>query len=113
MQLPFSKRSALSLAVLSTALAAFVGASIGSAAPAKNVPIPPNPLKTVLAQVKGLTIKGGFPNNPRDTKLRQLAIAQLGPAITPTDITLYEQASSSSLSWQGLARYWRKRAEAS
>jgi glyoxylase-like metal-dependent hydrolase (beta-lactamase superfamily II) len=46
-------------------------------------------------------------------QLRQLAIAQLGPAITPTDITLYEQASSSSLSWQGLARYWRKRAEAS
>jgi iron(III) transport system substrate-binding protein len=76
MQLPFSKRSALLLAVLVMALAAFVGASIGSAATAKNVPIPPNPLKTVLAQVKGLTIKGGFPNNPRDTKLRQLAIAE-------------------------------------
>jgi iron(III) transport system substrate-binding protein len=76
MQLPFSKRSALSLAVLVTALAGFVGASVGSAAPSAKV-IPPNPLKPVLAQVAGLKIKpGGFPNNPRDAKLHQLALAE-------------------------------------
>ena len=76
MQLSFSKRSALWLAVLVTALAVVVGASVGSAASAKNVPIPPNPLKPVLAQVAGLKIKpGGFPGNPRDTKLHQLALA--------------------------------------
>ena len=88
MQLPFSKRSALSLAVLVTALAAFVGASIGSAAPAKNVPIPPNPLTSVLAQVKGLTIKGGFPSNARDTKLHQLALAEGG------QVSVYSSLSS-------------------
>ena len=45
-------------------------------------------------------------------QLSALATARLDPAIAPADITLYEQASSSALSWQGLARYWRKRAEA-
>jgi iron(III) transport system substrate-binding protein len=89
MQLPFSKRSALWLAVLATALAAFVGASIGSAAPAKNVPIPPDPLKSVLAQVKGLTIKGGFPSNPRDTKLRQINVGSEG-----AQINVYSSLSS-------------------
>ena len=88
MQLPFSKRSALSVAVLVTALAAFVGASVGSAAPAKNVPIPPNPLKPVLAQVAGLKIKGGFPNNPRDQKLHQLALAEGG------QVNVYSSLSS-------------------
>ena len=29
-------------------------------------------------KVAGLKIKGGFPTNPRDTKLRQLAIAEGG-----------------------------------
>jgi iron(III) transport system substrate-binding protein len=77
MQLPYKQRSAFSLAVLVTALAAFVGASVGSAAPTK-VPIPPNPLKKVEAQVKGLSVKGGFPNNPRDQKLLQLAKAEGG-----------------------------------
>jgi iron(III) transport system substrate-binding protein len=63
--------------VAAVATAAFVGASIGSAAPAK-VPIPANPLKSIEAQVKGLSIKGGFPNNPRDTKLHQLALQEGG-----------------------------------
>jgi hypothetical protein len=54
------------VAVLVTALAGIVGASVGSAAQAKKV-IPPNPLKPDLAKVAGLKIKpGGFPNNPRD-----------------------------------------------
>jgi iron(III) transport system substrate-binding protein len=88
MQLPYSTRSALALAVLITALAAFVGASVGSAASTKNVPIPPNPLKPILAQVKGLTIKGGFPNNPRDTKLHQLALAEGG------QVNVYSSLSS-------------------
>jgi iron(III) transport system substrate-binding protein len=81
MQLAFSKRSAASVAVLVTALATFVGASVGSAASTKNVPIPPDPIKTTLAKVKGLTIKGGFPNNPRDTKLRAINIASEGATI--------------------------------
>jgi iron(III) transport system substrate-binding protein len=86
MQFPFSKRSAVSVAVLVTALAAFAGASVGSA---KNVPIPPNPLKADLAKVAGLKIKpGGFPNNPRDTKLRQLAIAEGG------QVNVYSSLSS-------------------
>ncbi len=61
--------------VATVATAAFVGASVGSAAPAK-VPIPANPLKSIEAQVKGLSIKGGFPGNPRDTKLHQLALKE-------------------------------------
>jgi glyoxylase-like metal-dependent hydrolase (beta-lactamase superfamily II) len=44
-------------------------------------------------------------------QLNQLAQAGLGPDTTDEDATLYEQASSTTLSWQGLARYWRKRAE--
>jgi glyoxylase-like metal-dependent hydrolase (beta-lactamase superfamily II) len=44
-------------------------------------------------------------------QLDQLAQANLGPAASAEDVTLYEQASSISLGWQGLARYWRKRAE--
>jgi len=44
-------------------------------------------------------------------QLDQLAQTSLGPAISDEDATLYEQASSTALSWQGLARYWRKRAE--
>ena len=78
MQLPYKKRPALWLAVLATALAAFVGASVGSAAPTAKVPIPPDPLTKVESQVKGLSIKGGFPNNPRDQKLLQLAKAEGG-----------------------------------
>jgi ABC-type thiamine transport system substrate-binding protein len=88
MQLPFSKRSAVSLAILVTALATVVGASVGSAAPAKNVPIPPNPLKPILSQVAGLKITGGFPGNPRDTKLHQLALQEGG------QVNVYSSLSS-------------------
>jgi glyoxylase-like metal-dependent hydrolase (beta-lactamase superfamily II) len=44
-------------------------------------------------------------------QLDQLAQADLGPAASAEDATLYEHASSITLSWQGLARYWRKRAK--
>src|SRR3954462_7999566 len=75
MQFAFSKRSVFSVAVLVTALAAFVGASVGSAA---KPTAPPNPLKADIAKVAGLKIKGGFPNNPRDQKLLALAKAEGG-----------------------------------
>ncbi len=88
MQLPFSKRSALSFAVIVTAFAAFTGASVGTAANTAKV-IPPSPLTSVLAQVKGLTIKGGFPNNPRDTKLRQINVGSEG-----AQINVYSSLSS-------------------
>ena len=110
MQLPYKKRSAFSLAVLVTALAAFVGASVGSAAPTAKVPIPPDPLKKVEAQVNGLKIKGGFPNNPRDQKLHQLALAEGG------QVNVYSSLSSfitKPVTFSGLVdamnvlgRYW-------
>ena len=99
MQLPYKKRSALWLAVLVTALAAFVAASVGSAAPTAKVPIPPDPLKKVEAQVKGLTIKGSFPNNPRDQKLLQLAKAEGGV------VNVY--SSLSSFITKPLADTWK------
>src|SRR5581483_6970647 len=88
MQLVFTKRSALSLAVLVSALAAFAGASVGSAARTAKVPIPPDPLKAVEQQVAGLKIKGGFPSNPRDQKLLQLAKAEGG------QVNVYSSLSS-------------------
>jgi len=89
MQRPFSTRSALSVAALVAALAAFVGTSVGSAAPAgRSAATPPNPIKSVLGQVKGLKIKGGFPSNPRDTKLHQLALQQGG------EVNVYTSLSS-------------------
>jgi glyoxylase-like metal-dependent hydrolase (beta-lactamase superfamily II) len=44
-------------------------------------------------------------------RLRALARSRLDPATPPEEVALYEQASSTELSWYGLARYWRKRAE--
>jgi hypothetical protein len=44
-------------------------------------------------------------------QLDTLAQASLGPNASDEDATLYEQASSTALSWHGLARYWRKRIE--
>jgi glyoxylase-like metal-dependent hydrolase (beta-lactamase superfamily II) len=44
-------------------------------------------------------------------RLSELASTSLGPAASAQDASLYEQASSTILSWHGLARYWRKRAE--
>jgi len=89
MQLPSSKRPGLALAVLAAALAAFVGASVGSAAPSAHasVVIPPNPLKPILPQVAGLTIKGGFPSNPRDQKLEQLAEQEGGQVNVYTSLS--------------------------
>jgi iron(III) transport system substrate-binding protein len=78
MQFAFSKRSAFSLAVLATALAAFVGASVGSAAHTSKIVVPPNPLKPILTQVAGLKITGGFPNDPYDQKLHALALQEGG-----------------------------------
>jgi iron(III) transport system substrate-binding protein len=88
MKLPISRRAAVSLAVLVTALAGFAGASVGSAAPTKKVPIPPNPLKPVLSQIASLKIKGGFPDNPRDSKLHQLALQEGG------QVNVYSSLSS-------------------
>lgn len=80
MQHRFTKRSAILLAGLVTSLAVGIGASVGSAAQQKKAPVPANPLASVLAQIKGLPISAksckptcGFPNNPRDQKLIQLA----------------------------------------
>jgi iron(III) transport system substrate-binding protein len=100
MQLPFKKRSALSLAVLVTALAAFVGASVGSAAPTAKIVIPPNPLKPVLKQVAGLQIKGKFPNDPYDQKLHQLALQEGG------QVNVY--SSLSSFITKPLTALWKQ-----
>jgi iron(III) transport system substrate-binding protein len=76
----FSKRSALGFAVLVAALAAFVAASVGSAARRLYIPPPPATIKPILAQVKGLKIACkpacAFPNDPYDQKLHQLALQQ-------------------------------------
>jgi iron(III) transport system substrate-binding protein len=76
MQRHFSRRVTVSVALLVSAVAAFVGVSVSSAA--HSVTIPPNPLKPIEAQVQGLKIKGGFPNNPRDQKLHTLALKEGG-----------------------------------
>jgi iron(III) transport system substrate-binding protein len=88
MHVPYSKRSVFAVAVLVSALAAFVGASVGSAAHTSKIVIPPNPLKATIAQVAGLKIKGGFPNNPRDQKLLALAKAEGG------QVNVYSSLSS-------------------
>jgi glyoxylase-like metal-dependent hydrolase (beta-lactamase superfamily II) len=44
-------------------------------------------------------------------RLSQLAQTSLGSAASAEDARLYEHASSTVLSWHGLARYWRKRDE--
>src|SRR5690348_15311283 len=88
MHRPFTKRSAVLLATLVTALAAVVGASVGSAAPTAKIVIPPNPLKPILTQVAGLKIKGGFPNDPYDAKLHQLAVQEGG------QVNVYSSLSS-------------------
>ena len=88
MQRPFTKRSAVLLATLVTALATVVGASVGSAAPTAKIVIPPNPLKPILSQVAGLQIKGGFPNDPYDAKLHQLALQEGG------QVNVYSSLSS-------------------
>jgi iron(III) transport system substrate-binding protein len=90
MQHPVSKLAAVSAATLATTLAAFVGASIGSAAPAtRGAAAPPDPIKSIVAQVKSLKVKGGFPNNPRDTKLHQLALQEGGQVSVYTSLSSF------------------------
>lgn len=85
MQLPISKRSAALFAALVTALGIVVGAAVGTAA---SPAVPANPFAADLAAIKGLSIKGGFPGNPRDTKLHQLALSEGG------QVTVYTSVSS-------------------
>jgi iron(III) transport system substrate-binding protein len=80
-----SSRRLAPVALLVYALVTLVGASVGSAG---TPTIPPNPLTSVLAQIQGLSIKGGFPNNPRDQKLIQLAQQEGG------QVNLYTSISS-------------------
>jgi glyoxylase-like metal-dependent hydrolase (beta-lactamase superfamily II) len=58
---------------------------------------------------KGLS--SGADEATQIAQLDQLAQSSLGASASAEDATLYEQASATALSWQGLARYWRKRAE--
>ena len=61
------------------------------------------------AEVVRTGLSSGADEATQIAQLDQLALAELGPAASAEDATLYEQASSITLSWQGLARYWRKR----
>jgi iron(III) transport system substrate-binding protein len=81
-----ANRSLLVAAALAVTLAAFVAASAGSAAST-----PANPLKPILAQLKGLKIKGGFPSNPRDNKLHQLALQEGGQVNVYTSVSSFVQ----------------------
>jgi glyoxylase-like metal-dependent hydrolase (beta-lactamase superfamily II) len=65
------------------------------------------------AEIVRAGLSSGADEAAQIARLDQLAQADLGPAASAEDATLYEQASSTTLSWQGLARYWRKRAERS
>ena len=84
MQIRYPRRLAL-VALLVSLLAGLVGTAVGTAG---QPTIPPNPLTDVENQVKGLSIKGGFPNNPRDQKLIQLAQAEGG------QVNVYSSISS-------------------
>ena len=86
MQYRSSRRYAIP-ALLVVALVVLVGASGGSAS--TRTTIPPNPLTDVLSQIKGLSIKGGFPNNPRDQKLIQLAQQEGGTVNVYTSISSF------------------------
>ncbi len=63
------------------------------------------------ADVVRAGLSSGADEATQIAQLDALAQSSLGPATSAEDATLYEQASSTVLSWQGLARYWRKRAE--
>jgi iron(III) transport system substrate-binding protein len=78
-------RPVIVAALLAVALAASVAASAGTAS------TPPNPIKPILAQVNGLKIKGGFPNNPRDQKLHQLAVQEGGQVNVYSSISSFVQ----------------------
>jgi glyoxylase-like metal-dependent hydrolase (beta-lactamase superfamily II) len=55
-------------------------------------------------------LESGADEATQIARLHELARSQLA-LLSPNVEGLYEQASSTELSWQGLARYWRKRAE--
>lgn len=63
------------------------------------------------AEIVRVGMASGADEAAQIAQLNQLAQTSLGPAASAEDATLYEQSSSTTLSWQGLARYWRKRAE--
>jgi glyoxylase-like metal-dependent hydrolase (beta-lactamase superfamily II) len=63
------------------------------------------------AEIVRIGLASGADEAAQIAQLNQLGQISLGPAASAEDATLYEQASSTTLSWQGLARYWRKRAE--
>jgi len=63
------------------------------------------------ADVVRAGLSSGADETTQIAQLDQLAQSNLGSQASAEDATLYEQASSIMLSWQGLARYWRKRAE--
>jgi iron(III) transport system substrate-binding protein len=73
-------------ALLTAVLAASVAVSTGTAAST-----PPNPIKPILAQIAGLKIKGGFPGNPRDQKLHQLAVQEGGQINVYTSVSSFVQ----------------------
>jgi glyoxylase-like metal-dependent hydrolase (beta-lactamase superfamily II) len=56
-------------------------------------------------------LASGADEDAQIARLSQLAQRSLGPATAAHDASLYEHASSTVLSWHGLARYWRKRAQ--
>ena len=63
------------------------------------------------AEIVRAGLASGVDEPAQIAQLNQVAQASLGPATSAEDATLYEQASSTALSWYGLARYWRKHAE--
>jgi hypothetical protein len=56
-------------------------------------------------------LASGADEDAQIARLSKLAQRSLGPATAAHDASLYEHASSTVLSWHGLARYWRKRAQ--
>src|SRR5579884_1440002 len=93
MQHRFTKRSAILLVGLVTALAVFIGASVGSAAPTKKVPIPPNPLKPILKQVAGQ--EGGVVNvySSLSSFVQKPLLASWAAAVPQIKLNFYRGAS--------------------
>lgn len=56
-------------------------------------------------------LAGGADEAVQVAQLLAVARAELGDDVTDEQVAHVEQASSTPLSWQGLARYWRKRGE--
>ena len=63
------------------------------------------------AEIVRVGLASGADQAAQIAQLDQIAQSSLGAGTSAEDATLYEQASSTTLSWHGLARYWRKRAE--